>query len=125
MLTSRRKIGSPSLSNRPVSAVPDMKTAARRGNNANARRSAGTALTRNAPAIQDVLMTSSFDTLAAVEVIENADPKLAKVIASQMQAAAAGEPVMRPELETATLKTDLLERIADCPKTALPGALSA
>ena len=63
-------------------------------------------------------MTSSFDTLAAAEAIENAgaDPKLAKVIASQMRVAAdAGEPVTRPELETAlaTLKTDLLERIAE------------
>ncbi len=28
-------------------------------------------------------------------------------------AAEAGEPVTRPELETATLKTDLLERIGD------------
>ena len=66
-------------------------------------------------------MTSSFDTLAAAEVIENAgaDPKLAKAIAAQLRVASdAGKPVTRPALEAAlgALKAELIERIAETEK---------
>ena len=63
-------------------------------------------------------MTVSFDTLAAAEAMESAgvEPRQARVIAAQLQAAtSAMEAVTRPEMEAAlaTLKTELLDRMAE------------
>ncbi len=62
-------------------------------------------------------MTVSFDTLAAAEAMESVgvEPRQARVIATQLQAAtSATEAVTRPEMEAAlaTLKTELLDRMA-------------
>ena len=63
-------------------------------------------------------MTVSFDTLAAAEAMESVgvEPRQARVIAAQLQAAtSATEAVTRPEMEAAlaTLKTELLDRMAE------------
>ncbi len=76
-------------------------------------------------------MAAQFDTLLAAEALHDAgiDEKHAKAIATQLRIASdAGEPVTRPELQAAlaplatraeleaalgTLKTELLDRIAE------------
>ncbi len=82
-------------------------------------------------------MAAQFDTLLAAEALHDAgiDEKHAKAIATQLRLASdAGEPVTRPELQAAlaplatraeleaglgTLKTELIDRIAETEKRML------
>ncbi len=82
-------------------------------------------------------MAAQFDTLVAAEALHDAgiDEKHAKAIATQLRLASdAGEPVTRPELQAAlaplatraeleaglgTLKTELIDRIAETEKRML------